>query len=277
MSLGSKSPGQIIRAVMVWWRAIGARAALRFYLIHLRKELGLREPEEWRVRPHQVHYALTMRMRGSSDQAVFAQIFNNEEYSCLRGLKDVSSIIDLGANVGYSSAYFLNVFPNSRVLAVEPDERNVKVCGSNLEPYGDRALILHGAVWSKCTTVSVSRGDLEWATQVSPQTANAAQDVPAWDVSTLIEMSGGSQVDILKIDIERAELEVFGATAKEWLGKVRTICIELHGQDCAEAFFKALAEFDYELEYSGELTVCKNIRAKAGFCQPTGNAGRHES
>ncbi|MGA2167209.1 MAG: FkbM family methyltransferase, partial [Terracidiphilus sp.] len=227
---------------------------------------GVRWPHSWRVHPRQAQYTLTVRLRGSSDWDVFGQIFIQEEYSCMRSLENVSLVLDLGANVGYTSAYFLSSFPNARVIAVEPDERNVAVCRCNLKPYGDRVLLLHGAVWSECTNLCLSRGTYgdgrEWATQVLQPSDSSAGDVQAWDLSSLIDMAGAAEVDLLKVDIERAELAVFGETAKAWLPKVRNICIELHGPDCEETFFNAVSGFDYELETSRELTICKNIRAK---------------
>ena len=69
-------------------------------------------------------------------------------------------------------------------------------------------------------------------------------------------------MDLLKVDIERAELTVFGESAGSWLHRVRNICIELHGKDCEEVFFSALNDFDYELEHYGELTICRNLRAR---------------
>jgi FkbM family methyltransferase len=249
-----------------WWRIIGTRSSLQWHLILRRRKLGVPGQECWRVRPRQVQYALTVRLHGSSDLDVFYQIFIYEEYLSLRSLEDVSLVLDLGANVGYSSAYFLSCFPDSRVLAVEPDDRNVEVCRANLKPYGDRALVVNGAVWSECTRLDVSKGTYgdgrEWATEVLQSPDGSAGDVEGWDVSSLIEMAGTGNVDLLKVDIERAELAVFGETAKKWLPRVRNICIELHGADCADAFFSALAGFDYELAYSGELTICRNLRAK---------------
>jgi FkbM family methyltransferase len=216
------------------------------------------------MRPDQVRHALGARLHSSSDLEVFYQIFVQEEYSTLRSLENISLIFDLGANVGYSSAYFLNCFPNSRVVAVEPDEQNVANCRTNLKPYGERALVLHGAVWSESTSLSVQKGNFgdgrEWATQVSRPTSNDVGNVEAWDVGSLIRMTGAAQVDLLKVDIEGAELEVFGASAQEWLPRVRNICIELHGPDCERMFLNSLKGLDYELERSGELTICKNIR-----------------
>jgi len=221
---------------------------------------------QWRARPRRFRYPLNVRLRGSSDIDVFCQIFLEQEYFALRHLKSVSFILDLGANVGFASAYFLNCFPESRILAVEPDEGNVEMCRTNLEPYGERAQVLHGAVWSHNTRLSLSRGAFrdgrEWATQVFLPSGGHSGEVEAWDISSLIDLSSSGCVDLLKIDIEGAELVVFGETAKTWLHRVRNLCIELHGDDCRAMFFNALAGFDYELDQSGELTICKNLRLK---------------
>jgi FkbM family methyltransferase len=249
-----------------WRRLVGVRPTLYWLLVRVCNKVGLSGPESWSVRPSQVQHALTARLRNSSDMRVFSQIFVFEEYATLRDLGDVLLVLDLGANVGFSSAYFLNCFPKSRVLAVEPDGRNLAVCRINLQAYGDRARLLHGAAWGGCMRLSLLQDNFgdgrEWATQVKKPHDGDVGDIQAWDVASLIEMSGGTQVDLLKVDIECAELAVFDDNPKRWLPKVRNICIELHNQDCEYAFFHALADFDYELEHSGELTICRNLRAK---------------
>ena len=206
-----------------------------------------------------------VRLRGSSDWDVFNQIFIAEEYSSLRSLENVSLVLDLGANAGYSSAYFLSHFPNARVVAIEPDEENFAVCERNLRPYGDRAILVHGAVWSECTKLCISRGSFgdgrEWATQVMQPPSGSYGDVRAWDVSSLIDMGGRAEADLLKVDIEGAERAVFGEGADAWLPRVRNLCIEIHGPECRETFFNALVGFNYELSESGELTICKNIHS----------------
>jgi len=250
----------------VRWKVL--RLADRFAV-----RLGLPEPAEWRLHPRQVAHPLKVRLRGSSDLLCFAQIFNFQEYSCLHDLKEPSVVLDLGANVGFSSAYFLNVFPKSRVVAIEPDEQNFAICRANLVPYGDRVLLLHGAAWSRSTKLRVLKGGdhREWATQVCEliNGDDISEEVQAWDVESLIEMAGGGAVDLLKVDIERAELIVFGESARYWLHKVKNICIELHGKDCEEVFFAALNNFDYDLSHSGELTICRNLRPN-GRMRPFG-------
>ena len=201
-------------------------------------------------------------MNSPADMANFKQIFVQEQYERVRGLENVSLVLDLGAYVGYASAYFLSCFPRARILAVEPDPRNLAICRMNLAPFGERVTLLHGAVWSRCTQLRVSRGVFDDMTEVFEPEPGSPGEVPAWDIPSLIEMAGGGEVDLLKIDIERAELAVFNDRAPEWLPKVRNICIELHGQDCKTAFFRALADFDFDLGHSGELTICFTLRAK---------------
>jgi hypothetical protein len=74
-------------------------------------------------------------------------------------------------------------------------------------------------------------------------------------------MFGIDRVDLLKIDIEGSEAELF-AHNTGWLSRARNICIELHGGQCREIFFNALSGFDYELVEAGESTLCLNIRSR---------------
>lgn len=246
--------------------SIGMPSTIHWSWIRFRKKFGLEEPPTWRVRPRQVSGSLTVRLRGSSDLDCFNQMFVAEEYAALRDLANVRLILDLGANAGFASAYFLNCFPDCQVVAVEPDDRNVAICESNLRAYGGRVRILHGAVWSECTRLRLSRGTFgdgrDWATQVAAPAEGEQGEIQAWDVASIIEMTGLPAVDLLKIDIEGAELEVFSESARSWLPRIRNICMELHGPDCEEAFFRALANFDYELERSGEYTICRNLRLR---------------
>ena len=142
-----KRIGQSISTLIAAWRRLGALTTLRWLPIRLGQKLGVGGPARWRAHPRQVRHDLIARLGGSSDMDAFCQVFIYEEYLPLRALANVSLVLDLGANAGYSSAYFLSCFPNSRVVAVEPDDRNMTISRVNLKPYGDRALLLHGAVW----------------------------------------------------------------------------------------------------------------------------------
>ena len=69
---------------------------------------------------------------GSSDLLVFDQIFVEHEYRPLDAVKNAELVIDCGANVGYSSAYFLSKYPECFVIAVEPEDGNFGILIKNM-------------------------------------------------------------------------------------------------------------------------------------------------
>jgi FkbM family methyltransferase len=250
-----------------WRRSAGWQPASAFAGHRIKGALGLPQSATLAIKPRQAMYPVSARLGGSSDIEVFSQIFVVDEYSCVSDIDSPGLIFDLGANVGYSSAYFLTKFPMANVVAVEPDPANFEVCLRNLTPYGDRVKAVCGAVWSSRSKLALSRGTFgdgrEWATQVREiEGKDALEEVEGWDIPSLLNLAGGEQIDLLKVDIEGSEIDLFGPQSLAWLPKVRNICIELHGPGCEDVFFHAVRGFDYQLVRFGELTVCKNLHPK---------------
>jgi FkbM family methyltransferase len=201
---------------------------------------------------------------GTSDVRVIRQIFLKEEYRDLSHEDDVRWIIDCGANIGCSAFYFLSKYPQARLVAIEPDEGNFRLLRRNLEPWGERALVVQGGIWSSDQRLRVDRGHYgdgkEWSYQVRACREGEEADVTAFGLETIRSRFHCDQVDLLKIDIERAEIQVFGSSYGPWLSRTRNLAIELHGPDCERVFMNAMAGYEYQLERSGELTICRNIR-----------------
>jgi FkbM family methyltransferase len=212
-------------------------------------------------------HPVAMRVGGSSDPMVFDQIFINAELADLTSrVRGARVIVDLGANVGYSSVFFLNAFPDAFVLAVEPDPQN-------LAPYGDRARLVKAAVWSNPGRLVLSRGafrnGMEWATQVRPAQSDETADVEALDVQSLLQMCPQPVIDILKIDIEGSEAVLFGPGAEGWLKCVRNFCVEIHSIEAASIIDQALRSFRFESIQSGEYNVYLNLAPKAHSAPPS--------
>ena len=246
-------------------RELGFATGMRWYCAKVLTRLPIGGPSRVNVKPPDLAYPVAVRMFPSSDDFVFDQLFVRREYAPVcRRIKDPKFILDLGANVGFASAIFASRYPSAKILAVEPDPGNYQVCLRNLAPYGDRIRVLLGAVWAKSTQLALARGNFcdgrEWATRVGEAAPGNPADVQAWDVATLLNLAGQSQVDLVKIDIEGSEAEVFAAETGRWLPMVRNLCIELHDEKCREIFFRALAGFEYEIEEHGEYTFCFNLR-----------------
>lgn len=204
---------------------------------------------------------------GTSDMEVFRQIFVCREYRCLDTVVEPELIIDCGANVGYSSAYFLSRYPAARLIAIEPDPDNFAVLTRNIAPYGSRAKALRTGVWSKRTGLVMSEdqwGDnREWARTVRESRENEAPSMMAVDVGSLLEDSGADRISILKIDIEGAEKEIFRVNYERWIGKVDNLVIELHGDTYREVFLRAIRDENFAISSCDELTVCLRDRPSA--------------
>jgi FkbM family methyltransferase len=191
----------------------------------------------------------------TSDLLVFYQVLVFNEYRCVSGLRSPKLIIDLGANVGYSSAYFLSQFKGCSVIAVEPDAANFVELKKNLTPYKDRVKTIQAAVWPHSERISLHHPGLgeEWGVRVKP---SANGDVETITIPDLLRISGQKRISLLKIDIEGAEIDLFNSRTDEWLNEVDNIVIELHGEEAEKAFFRKIDDSRFVVSRCDELTVC---------------------
>lgn len=262
MSRFSSVPTRLCRL----FEALGFPGAIN----HLAQRLlsrRLRFRQTYKLKSKSSRYPLLCRA-GSSDHDVFYQIFILQEYQILDKiplLADKSSvklIIDCGANVGYSSSYFLSRFPCCRLIAVEPDKANFAIMQLNLAPFGDRIRLVNSAVWSHPTQLRMSlcrEGDgRDWTRQVEECDLKEPDCFGATDIPTLLGESGENRISILKMDIEGAESVIFGSERLDWIDLVDVIVIELHKRskfgDPTELFRRA-CDGRFEFMQSGELTI----------------------
>ena len=65
-------------------------------------------------------------------------------------------------------------------------------------------------------------------------------------------------IDILKLDVEGAEKEIFSSNYEDWLPKTKVLIIELHDRmrkGCSKVVFSAISEYNFSLDISGENLV----------------------
>lgn len=244
----------------------------RNYSIAVNKIVALRlalwdEKQDIQVRPRDSSADVIMR-GNSSDADVFNQIYIQKEYSCLLDMKEVDLVIDAGANVGYSSAYFLSHFTKCHVVAVEPDPSNFAALLANLAPFGSRATLLNCGLWSKPAQLAIEtslyRDGREWTRQVRECQPGERGEIQAITIDQILEESGRDRLSLLKMDIEGAEAVVFAApTCQDWLGRTEAIAIELHDDTgfgrASDVFHNAISPQNFQVSHSGELTICRRF------------------
>lgn len=194
---------------------------------------------------------LTLRA-GTSDVDAFEQVFVQGEYDVPLAAPP-RTIIDAGANVGAAAVYFAHRYPEARIAAVEPDPENFALLRRNVAPYpGVRPL--QAGLWSHRTTLAIlNPADRPWDRRVG----EAAGGIPALTVEDVMEALGDRPLDLLKMDIEGAEVEVF-RTSAAWIGRVGTIIVETHDAlhpGCADALRAATRDEGFAVRRSGENEV----------------------
>ncbi len=68
-------------------------------------------------------------------------------------------------------------------------------------------------------------------------------------------------IDILKMDIEGSEKEVFEEGYSHWLPRTKCLIVELHDRmkpGCSKALFKALVQYDFSMSIRGENLIFTN-------------------
>ncbi|MFH6785302.1 MULTISPECIES: FkbM family methyltransferase [Methylobacterium] len=226
--------------------------------VSLRKELF--RASGLRVRLPGTGYEVAIRL-GTTDMAVFEQVFVAREYESAALPSSARTIIDLGANVGYASIYFGLRYPEASITMVEPDRANLDAAIENTRALGPRVTAHHAAIWSDDGVVSLRRqgedgASLEsWGFQTSRNAVPDGEVVPSMTMSSIMRASGCAEVDILKVDIEGAEIELMSDGDTGWLSAVGMIIVETHdrfrpGSDAAVR--GALATLFEELPPQGE-------------------------
>lgn len=196
----------------------------------------------------------------STDLRVFEQVVLRKEY-LLPARREPAFIVDAGANIGLTSVLLAKQFPNARILALEPEKNNYELMAKNVAPYPNITPV-RGALWSEATELNVvDPGYGNWGFQVEAHSNGASsgasdQMVHAFTVETILRDFGVEKIDILKIDIEGSELEIFQGSGR-WIDKVDSLVVELHEflrTGCNRAFYNATNGFEHEWQ-QGEL-VC---------------------
>jgi FkbM family methyltransferase len=190
---------------------------------------------------------------GTADASTFEKIFVWNDYD-LDYPAGVKTVIDAGANIGLSAVYFATRFPDAKVVAIEPQSENFRLLERNTRHY-PQVLPLHAALWSGDTTLGLSNpNDRVDSYQYSPDAA--VETVPAFSMTSVLSRYEMPRVDVLKIDIEGAETEVF-AQKPEWVRRAGMFIIELHGDDAREAFTAATSSLDAVRYRHGEDEIVK--------------------
>lgn len=193
---------------------------------------------------------------GYGDVGTFEQILLCDEAD-IQLPAQPTFILDAGANIGLTAIRFASRHPEALIVALEVDEENFRVLEHNAREYKNVRCIKK-ALWSRSAYVRITNKSAEPnAYQVVEALPCEPGAIAATTVDEILSAYGVNRADLIKIDIEGAEIEVM-STSQSWLSRVRIVAIETHDRfrpGCTEALSNASRVFPHKQRQEGEYTV----------------------
>jgi FkbM family methyltransferase len=212
-------------------RASAADFARRMAWLYADKMPATLEPREWVIRfryPEPIGLVgLHMRSNNGADAFVHSEVFENKYYRLpLRTAPQ--TILDLGANIGFSAIYFARLYPGSCIACVEPVPENVRLLIRNLKENAVEADVIAAAIDAKDGVVAIERGAADYGHRVAAAAASAKfLEVASVSVPSILRWLGWDRIGLLKIDIEGHESVLLSQNCG-WLADVDALCVEYH-------------------------------------------------
>ena len=194
------------------------------------------------------------------DYATFEEVILNEAYNIPLGFEP-TYIIDGGGNIGLTACFFATKFPKATIVTIEPDTENYKLLQLNCKQYHNIHTLQCG-IWKNDTHLKIENTHVGNNAFTVTETNEAGTDtIKALTVFSVMEQSNMPHIDVLKLDIEGSEKEVFEENFEKWLPLTKVLIIELHDEmkkGCSRAVFNAVSKYDFSFDTKGENIIFTN-------------------
>ena len=230
------------------------RPIVRKFFPEALKKIGWRAVTYIAIKYYSCKFNPLIVRNNTTDRAVFYDIFVLKDYNIPIAMAP-RLIIDAGAYVGYASLFFASKYPSAKIVSIEPEDSNFEILEKNTARLPNIKRIKAGLWYRDGFLRMVDRGTGHWGYAVKEVTDFENYDVRAVSINTILENSGFDIIDILKIDIEGSEKELFSQNFDSWIGKVRVIIIEFHDrikEGCAETVYAAISRYAWREFRRGE-------------------------
>ena len=197
------------------------------------------------------------------DFITFEEVVFEQVYKAIPAhLPKCERVIDLGANIGLSSLYLATRYPSCKIVAVEPYAENFAMLTKNVAHLIEvgRCMPLQAALWGSEKSLVIEQPEVAnrynaiTVRELLPDEEIEAI-VEGLPIKKIIERSGFPEVDVLKVDIEGAETELFKGDL-DWLNLVAAIAIEFHGNArMLSDFDNLMRQYHFEIRAENDHTV----------------------
>lgn len=194
------------------------------------------------------------------DYATFEEVLLNKTYDISLPFTP-EYIIDGGGNIGLTACYFATKYSKAIIVSIEPDSENFKMMQVNCSQYTNIKMLQNG-IWKKNTNLKIADSHAGNNAFTVVETDYETPDtLKAVTIQHIMELYDMHHIDILKLDIEGSEKEVFEENFETWLPKTKVLIIELHDEmkkGCSRSVFNAVNKYDFSFDIRGENIIFTN-------------------
>lgn len=187
----------------------------------------------------------------SPDIGTFEHVFVWEGYNVELPVSPMT-ILDLGGNIGLASRWYANKYPEAHIFVVEPDLENFKILKINCLDSGKfhciRAAVGPRDGFGTCDNPEALSHSFRFST------SEQCTDLPVKSIKTLLRDSGLHGFDLVKMDVEGAEEQLFADvdSLSEWLPNTRALAVEIHTDRARQLIHDAMSSSEWTHSHYGE-------------------------
>jgi FkbM family methyltransferase len=187
-------------------------------------------------------------------------ILSGRTYPLIPFVRDVSVVMDVGANVGAASVFFSLAYPDATVFAFEPASRTYRLLRANTDARPNVRAHNFG-LYPSDVSLPLYRGKYDSgmsSVAKSESTRDESELITLRSVREWLEENSISTIDILKIDSEGCEVPILEALS-DLLPRVKVVYLEYHSDDDRKAFDRILGDthllmYGHMMVHLGEVT-----------------------
>ena len=191
---------------------------------------------------------------GTTDVRTVINNIIREEYGHFQQMVEPQWMVDAGAYIGDTTAYFLSRFPKLKIIALEPNPPFYEIASRNLKSYGARTSLMKKGLWAD-DQPHFFGGDSTGAS-----VREMGFEIECISLPTILKQFCIDKLDILKMDIEGAEKAIFVANPEAWLDRIGLLIIEIHGPEIFHVVSLALQRNNFCMRQYRSVWYCEPIR-----------------
>lgn len=245
---------QIVKAVKNWRKVLSSKFSGKpLNLIEFRNGAKLESPAEIDL------------------QFLFQEVWVDQIYTPAGyEIKDGDTILDIGANIGVFAIYAATRAKNTTILAFEPFPENARILAQNIANSGINNVKVYPKAVAGTSKERILEVSDSWIKHSLSRLDSNKQGISIQTISFDRVMNAIEKCDLLKIDCEGSEYEIFYSASPESLAKVNKIVGEFHNRDQNTMNGTAICKF---LEtHNFRITNVEGLNEESGYFCATKNS-----